>query len=77
MPRVYRVLFVVSTPLAGLTYWWCADWWAYVGEGPDRWPKFEMPWWWQVIESLIVGSVTGGMLVGVAALIRASWAFRR
>jgi hypothetical protein len=55
----------VAVPICGLVYWWFADWWAYVDEPSGAWPKFVMPWWWQVIESGIVGALTGGLLAGV------------
>jgi hypothetical protein len=43
--RLYRWLFVFTTVLAGITYWWQADWWAYVDYGTELRPKFVMPWW--------------------------------
>jgi hypothetical protein len=63
----------------GFAYWWQADWWAYVmfPEGPM--PKFTMPWWWQLIESGVVGCSAGGTVVGVwlcAARMRKPFAER-
>jgi hypothetical protein len=62
-------VFAVEAPLCALLYWWFADWWAYVDDPNGPWPKFIMPWWWQVIESAIVGSLAAGFLTGVWWLV--------
>ena len=66
MRRSYLWLFLVVALAAGLLFWWHADWWAYVGTGPNRWRKFIMPWWWQLGVSSIVGAAAGGLVVGAA-----------
>jgi hypothetical protein len=58
-------VFAVAVLICGLVYWWFADWRAYVDDPSGAWPKFVMPWWWQVIESGIVGLLAGGLLAGV------------
>jgi hypothetical protein len=60
-----RWVFAVAAPVCGLVYWWFADWWAYVEfpEGPM--PKFVMPWWWQLLESGILGVLAGGLLTAI------------
>lgn len=50
----WRQLSLVAA-VSGLVYWRFADWYAYVGSGPTATPKFEMPLWWQVVESSTVG----------------------
>jgi hypothetical protein len=67
------LVFAVLTAIGGLVYWRFADWCAYVdfGKGPEC--KFKMPWWWQVIESGIVGLVAGGMLTGLWLWSLARW----
>src|SRR5947207_599440 len=62
-----------ASMICGLVYWWFADWWAYVQfpEGPM--PKFTVPWWWQAIESGIVGAAGGGLLIGGWWLARWTW----
>ena len=59
--RYTWAVFVVTFLTCGLLYWWFTDWWAYV-EFPDGlMPKFVMPWWWQVVESSVVGLLAGGL----------------
>jgi hypothetical protein len=56
--RAYVAVFLILTAVAGVAYWWNADWWAYYNPGGEGWkPKFQMPVWWQVIESAFVGSL--------------------
>src|SRR2546426_459539 len=38
MRRAHITLFMLTTFLASLAYWWNADWWAYVGLRPTRVP---------------------------------------
>jgi hypothetical protein len=65
--RLSLVVFLIATSASGFLYWRWADWWAYV-QDPIRgpWPKFVMPWWWQVGESLVVGSAVGALAAGLA-----------
>lgn len=48
--------------VSGLVYWRVADWYAYVGSGPTARPKFEMPLWWQLIESSFAGVVVAAFV---------------
>jgi len=73
MRRPMLWLFIVTSVVASLIYWWFADWWFYVGTGPDAWPKFKMPWWGQVVVSSIVGSAVGAFAACAACLLRATW----
>lgn len=43
--------------LAGARYFRFADFYAYVGTGPQRFPKFEMPLWWKIGKSVVVTAV--------------------
>lgn len=70
----WRLLLLVAAS-SGAIYWRLADWWAYVDEGNGKqWPKFELPIWWQVIESSMVGIAVAGLvgLVWFAARRRTS-----
>jgi hypothetical protein len=69
-------VFAVAVLVCGLVYWWFADWWAYVDDPRGSWPKFVMPWWWQVIESGIVGMLAGGLLAGASRLAWCVWSRR-
>ena len=71
-----RWVFAVAVLVSGLLYWWFADWWAYVEfpEGPM--PKFVMPWWWQAIESAMIGVLAGSLLTGAWWLAWWSWSGR-
>jgi hypothetical protein len=63
-----RLGWFIAAIFAGLIYWWNADWWAYVqpDDGSPPWPEFTVPWWWQAIESLVVGVVlTSPLPIGV------------
>lgn len=71
MRRSLLWVFLASSLVFGLAYWWQTDWWAYVGVGPDRMPKFTMPWWWQFGESGLVGAAAGGLLAGAVYLLHA------
>ena len=61
---------------AGVFHYLTADWYAYVGTGPGRWPKFEMPLPWKIAESTFVGCVAATPVVAGAYLLRL-WARRR
>ena len=52
--------------------WRSVDWWAYVQDPIKPWPKFELPLWYQLSASLLLG-------VAATALIFkcASWIARR
>jgi hypothetical protein len=69
-------VFAIAAPVCGLVYWWFTDWWAYVDDPRGPWPKFVMPWWWQVGESGVVGSLAGGLLAGVWRLGWWGWSRR-
>jgi hypothetical protein len=60
-PRVFFVIFVTFSAIAGMLYWWNGDWWAYRLDIWGRWqPKFKIPAWWQVVQSTLVGVLAGG-----------------
>ena len=63
-PRRLALLFFLTSLLAGLVYWWQADWWAYVDFGGEqgRVPKFKLHPIEQAIVSAVVGSVVGSVL---------------
>ena len=63
--RYSRGVFAAAALACGFTYWWLADWWAYVELPQGRTRKFIMPWWWQLIESGLVGALGGGLIAGV------------
>jgi MFS family permease len=63
-------VFVAAGLAAGLAFWHQADWWYYVGAGPERWPKFKAPAWEQFVVSAVAGGFFGGVAVGVVSLIR-------
>jgi hypothetical protein len=67
---VGKWVFAVVAVVCGLLYWHYRDWWAYVDypEGPMR--KFIMPWWWQLLESSVVGAVAGGIAASVWWIVR-------
>jgi len=69
MRHYYLAVFMTVLPLTSVVYWWRADWWAYVylSSGPQ--PKFMMPWWWQIGESCVVGSVAATLVVGAFFLL--------
>ena len=59
-----RLWLLLAVPIAAI-YWWQADWWAYVDRGPhEGWdPKFEMPLWWQIVESSLAGGGSAFILL--------------
>jgi hypothetical protein len=75
MPRRHSYLwfFLLSALFAAVVYWRNADWWVYVGTGPERWAKFIMPWWWQIGESAVVGMLAAAPLVGFERLVVWVW----
>jgi hypothetical protein len=75
--RHYCWLFALTASVSGIAYWLLADWYAYVKIGGEWHPKFAMPWWWQIVESGIVGVLAGGILVGAAHFICAISPCRR
>jgi hypothetical protein len=68
-----RWVFAVAALVCGMVYWRFRDWWAYVQfpEGPM--PKFVVPWWWQVIESGVIGFLAGGFLASGLWLVWLAW----
>ena len=73
--RLYLIILLLfSTATATFLYWRCADWRAYV-QDPVRgaWPKFMMPTWWQLAESLAIGTVMGSLVVGLAFCVMWAW----
>ena len=74
--RPYLLFFLVAAMIAGVVYWRYADWWVYVGIGPDAWPKFIMPWWFQLGASAVVGVLAATPLVGLARLVGWFWSRR-
>jgi hypothetical protein len=64
------LLFVATATVASFVFWQQADWWYYV-QDPIRgpWPKFQAPPWEQYAVSTTVGTVTGGLVTGIAALV--------
>jgi len=75
--HVFLLLFVLTALASGLLFWLQADWWYYVGTGPDRWPKFKAPAWEQFVVSAIVGAFFGGVMVGVGSLVWWALGLRR
>jgi hypothetical protein len=68
---IIPLLFVGA--VAGALYFRFADFHAYVDTGQQRWPKFEMPLWWQIGESCIVAvfvALAAGSLRKFVHLIR-------
>jgi hypothetical protein len=63
-----RWVFAATAPICGFAYWWFRDWWVYVDFPESPMPKFELPWWWQAIESAAVGAIAGGLLAGAWSL---------
>jgi hypothetical protein len=48
-----------------------------VGDGPDRWAKFELPLWFQLAESTIVGLLATAALLLVMRLVHKLMRARR
>ena len=72
--RPYLFVFLLATVVAAYVYRQWADWWAYV-QDPIRgpWPKFVLPWWWQLGVSLVVGSAAGGLVLALALCVVKLW----
>ena len=66
--HVLKLLFTLMVLMFGFVFWQQADWWYYVGTGPESWPKFTAPAWEQIVVSSLVGSIFGEFVVGVASL---------
>jgi hypothetical protein len=73
--RPMLCVFLGLAPLLAFVFWLQADWWAYMGTGPDRKRKFIMPWWWQLGMSSIVGVGASGLLAGLVHLLRVGWSW--
>ncbi len=65
--RCFIPLLLMMWLATGFAYWWQADWWYYVGSGPEQWPKFQAPWCEQLVVSAVVGSFIVGLVVVIAA----------
>jgi hypothetical protein len=61
--RHWKMVFIAITLFGGISYWWLADWWAYVDGPSGSEPKFTMPWWWQLIESGAIGAAVATLFV--------------
>lgn len=59
--------FLALAACVSVIYWLCRDWWAYVEDiRGSRWKTSEMPVWWQLFESALVGLwVTRFFMVGL------------
>ncbi len=78
--RVYVAVFLGLTVVAGVAFWWNADWWAYyMPVGAEDWkPKFKMPIWFQVIVSAFVGSLASAVItLSIVAVDRTVHRVRR
>ena len=62
--------YFVSAALIAIVYWTTADFHVYMYHDDEVWPEFEMPLWWQAIESSIFGLAASGLLLGSGLLIR-------
>ena len=62
----------VAAGAAGV-YWRFADWYAYGGTGAGAWPKFPMPWWWQIGESAFVGAAFAAASFFIYVGLRRPW----
>jgi hypothetical protein len=58
-----RLLAAVSGAAAALVYFQHSDRWAYIEA--TREPKFEMPIWWMVGESIIIGLIGALLMVAI------------
>ena len=69
--RVYWTIVIFLVAAAGLLHFLFADRWAKNGATGD--PKFEMPTWWMVGESIIIGMslalLIGGISVGIRRIL--------
>jgi hypothetical protein len=76
--RPFQWLFLASALVAGLVYWWQADWWI-VWRAPTHppgrhyLPGFLAPWWWQLAVSVVVGLLAGAALAAAARLLWYAW----
>ena len=62
--RLIASLFVGVSLVCGLAFWWHHDWWGY-------WePKLEMPWYFQLAVSSVVGMAAGLPAAGVVWVVR-------
>ena len=61
--RIIGVAAIFVATSVGFVFWLTADFYAYVGTGPNAWPKFEMPPIVQFIESSCVGAASGGLFL--------------
>ena len=60
-------MFITTSLITALVFWWFTDWWAYVDlpHLGGRIRKFIMPWWFQLLVSGLVGAVAGTLITGV------------
>jgi hypothetical protein len=64
------LLFMLIACVVAVVYWLRADWWAYVDEGNGkRWPKFELPLWFQLAVSAVVGLTASATIFGIGWLL--------
>lgn len=70
----YLILFLISSAIVGLAYWYSTDWMVYIGrpdENPE--PKFLQPLWIQLLVSALFGCLIGGTVVGIIAFVHWLW----
>lgn len=69
-------LFVAASFLAGLMFWWSADWWAYVDMtdiGRGMVPKFKAAPAEQFVVSAAVGMFLSGAVTALVVAVCKAW----
>jgi hypothetical protein len=70
-PARYQVAaFLCVTLIVGCIYLVVGDFKVYVGTGPTRWPKFELPLSWRLAESAVVGALAASVVLITAGIAR-------
>ena len=66
LPRWTIIAASVAGMIAALVRWRTGNWYIYLGQSEDRRIKFELPLWFQLVESSIAGLLlTTALLVAV------------
>lgn len=70
--RMFGLAFLILTLITAFQAWRDGDWALYVNQdhvGLEPRPKVDLPLWFQIATSLLMGAVVSGVVVGVAAVV--------